>query len=108
VGLAIKKGKNYSSIPIFTGKKRKRRKRDSIPLRLDDAMKFVWEKILSTVVVLELYISNMPSLVGSLALAWSSLGVDWFKVRAINIVGAFPILIKLSSLGHRSVVRRNL
>ena len=31
----------------------------------------------------ELFISNMPSLVGSLALAWASLGVDWFKVRGI-------------------------
>ncbi|KAL7519891.1 hypothetical protein ACHAWX_004644 [Stephanocyclus meneghinianus] len=108
VGLAIKKGKHYSSIPLSSGKRRKRRKRDTIPLRLDDAMKFVWEKILSTLLVLELYISNMPSLVGSLALAWSSLGVDWFKVRAINIVGVFPIVITLSSLGHRSVVRRNL
>eukprot|EP00804_Cyclotella_cryptica_P014103 CCRYP_005559-RB/>CCRYP_005559-RB protein AED:0.29 eAED:0.29 QI:2035/1/1/1/0.8/0.66/6/1098/576 len=78
-GLAIKMGNNYSSITYSNGTKRKRKRRETVPLRLDDAMKVIWEKILSTILVLELYISNMPSLVGSLALAWSSLGVDWFK-----------------------------
>ena len=56
-------------------------KRRVNPLRLDDALKVIWDKVWSGFVVLELYISNMPSLVGSLALAWSTLGVDWFKVR---------------------------
>ena len=37
------------------------------------------EKANRALVVMELVISNMPSLVGSLALAWASMGVDWFK-----------------------------
>jgi hypothetical protein len=51
------------------------------PLRLDDALEVLRIKIRTFFVVMELFISNMPSLVGSLALAWVSLGVDWFKVR---------------------------
>lgn len=70
----ISRHKSYSSVP------RKNRKRIS-PLRLDDALKVIWDKFRFLLQVLELYISNMPSLVGSLALAWSTLGVDWFKVR---------------------------
>jgi hypothetical protein len=69
---------SYSSIP--QSKKRKR-KVPIVPLRLDDALKVVWDKLWAGIVVMELYISNMPSLIGSLALAWGSLGVDWFKVR---------------------------
>jgi len=51
----------------------------SVPLRLDDAIDVLLEKCNAVLVMMELYISNMPSLVGSLALAWVSLGVDWFK-----------------------------
>ena len=51
------------------------------PLRLDDALEVLRIKIRTFFVLMELFISNMPSLVGSLALAWVSLGVDWFKVR---------------------------
>eukprot|EP01082_Thalassiosira_pseudonana_P002953 g3230.t1.1.5e174189 g3230 g3230.t1 contig12:1666290-1669497(-) len=50
-----------------------------IPLRLDDAVDVIFEKAVSGLLVLELFISNMPSLVGSLALAWGSIGIDWFK-----------------------------
>lgn len=53
----------------------------SIPLRLDDAIEIIQGKMNTMLLRLELFISNMPSLVGSLALAWCSLGVDWFKVR---------------------------
>lgn len=53
----------------------------SVPLRLDDAIEVIQEKMNTILLQLELFISNMPSLVGSLALAWCSLGVDWFKVR---------------------------
>ena len=53
----------------------------SAPLRLDDAIEVIQEKMNTILLQLELFISNMPSLVGSLALAWCSLGVDWFKVR---------------------------
>ncbi len=56
----------------------------SIPLRLDDAIEVMQEKINTILLRLELFISNMPSLVGSLALAWCSLGVDWFKVRNLE------------------------
>ena len=67
--------KSYSSIP------RQHNKRPKVsPLRLDAALKVIWDKLWHGFVLVELYISNMPSLVGSLALAWSSLGVDWFKV----------------------------
>jgi len=51
----------------------------SVPLRLDDAIEVLLEKITAMSLVIELFISNMPSLVGSLALAWVSLGTDWFK-----------------------------
>jgi hypothetical protein len=50
------------------------------PLRLDDALEALGVKIDAFIMVVGLFISNMPSLVGSLALAWVSLGVDWFKV----------------------------
>jgi hypothetical protein len=96
-GLAIQMGNNYSSITQHcNGKKRKGKRRETIPLRLDDAVKFIWEKVLSTIVVLELYISNMPSLVGSLALAWSSLGVDWFKVRTSILCCRSVLIFSLS------------
>ena len=69
---------SYSSIP------RQHNKRPKVsPLRLDAALKVIWDKLWHGIVLMELYISNMPSLVGSLALAWSSLGVDWFKVRIL-------------------------
>lgn len=71
----IPRQKSYASIS------RKPKRPKVSPLRLDDALKVIWNKLWSAFVVLELYISNMPSLVGSLALAWSTLGVDWFKVR---------------------------
>lgn len=71
----ISKHKSYSSLP------RRPYKRPKVsPLRLDDAIKVIWDRLWSAFVLLELYISNMPSLIGSLALAWSTLGVDWFKV----------------------------
>ncbi len=82
---------SYSSIGISGGRNSRRSKTripkrrlgspGTAPLRLDDAMDLLWEKIESIFLKLELFISNMPSLVGSLALAWVSLGVDWFKVR---------------------------
>lgn len=56
----------------------------SIPLRLDDAIEVIQGKMNTMLLRLELFISNMPSLVGSLALAWCSLGVDWFKVRFLE------------------------
>ena len=56
----------------------------SIPLRLDDAIEVMQAKLNTILLQLELFISNMPSLVGSLALAWCSLGVDWFKVRYLD------------------------
>lgn len=84
------KDRNYSSVGISGGKssrynnkrtpKRRLGSPGTAPLRLDDAMDLLWEKIESIFLKLELFISNMPSLVGSLALAWVSLGVDWFKV----------------------------
>jgi hypothetical protein len=60
------------------------------PLRLDDAFDVLRMKMSAIFVALELLISNMPSLVGSLALAWCSLGVDWFKVREIWIYTFTP------------------
>lgn len=54
---------------------------NGLPLRLDEAIDVLSKKLNSLLVTMELFISNMPSLVGSLALAWCSLGVDWFKVR---------------------------
>jgi hypothetical protein len=69
--------KSYASIP-----RRPSRRPKVSPLRLDDAVKVIWDKFWSVFVLLELYISNMPSLVGSLALAWGTLGIDWFKVRS--------------------------
>jgi len=80
---------NYSSVGISGWKSSRRNHKrfpkrrlgspGTAPLRLDDAMDLLWEKIESNFLKLELFISNMPSLVGSLALAWVSLGVDWFK-----------------------------
>ena len=70
----------------------------NIPLRLDDAMDALWEKVKPMIVMMELFISNMPSLVGSLALAWASTGVDWFKVRNIGAetwqCGIKPLLVR--------------
>lgn len=60
------------------------------PLRLDDAISVVWKKMYSLIVMLELLISNMPSLIGSLALAWASLGVDWFKWYEENAKDCVP------------------
>ena len=81
---------NYSSIETKTKQKQNRYKPspgkprlggpNSVPLRLDDAIDVLLGKFNKVFVMLELFISNMPSLVGSLALAWCSLGVDWFKV----------------------------
>lgn len=71
-----------STKPISNERNRSRRKlqgRNGIPLRLDDAIQLLSQKIQGMFVAFELLISNMPSLVGSLALAWVSLGVDWFK-----------------------------
>jgi hypothetical protein len=79
--------KSYGTIP----RKPSRRPKVS-PLRLDDACKVIWDKLWSAFVVLELYISNMPSLVGSLALAWGTLGVDWFKVSSEIIFIAQDLL----------------
>lgn len=64
-----------------------------VPLRLDDAIEVLLEKIQRMLVMIELYISNMPSLVGSLALAWCSLGVDWFKVSIAIPRDADQILV---------------
>ena len=74
-------GATYASTkPISKERKRSRRRlqgRNGIPLRLDDAIQLLLQKIQGMFVAFELLISNMPSLVGSLALAWVSLGVDW-------------------------------
>lgn len=67
----------------------------SIPLRLDDAIDVLREKMNAVLLRLELLISNIPSLVGSLALAWCSMGVDWFKVRRL---GCYEILNKYTLL----------
>lgn len=64
---------------IKSRRKRRPEKLRVPPLRLDDAIGVVWKKMCSLRVLLELLISNCPSLIGSLALAWTSLGVDWFK-----------------------------
>ncbi len=53
--------------------------RQEMPRRLPFAFDIVWKKMYSIFVMLELLISNMPSLIGALALAWTSLGGDWFK-----------------------------
>eukprot|EP00984_Skeletonema_dohrnii_P038149 scaffold41032_cov139-Skeletonema_dohrnii-CCMP3373.AAC.1 len=60
------------------------------PLRLDDAFGMMWKKMHSLFVMLELLISNMPSLIGSLALAWASLGIDWFKWYEENASDCVP------------------
>jgi len=87
------RGPKYSSIEKTRNKRNRYRSSDSgkhhdklegqdaMPLRLDDAIYVLLGKMHSALIILELFISNMPSLVGSLALAWASLGVDWFKVR---------------------------
>jgi len=90
-------GPNYSSLePSYKSKSRNKRNnraysrtflprqnrlggRGGAPLRLDDAIEVILGKMNAMLVMLELFISNMPSLVGSLALAWVSMGVDWFK-----------------------------
>ena len=89
------RGSKYSSIEKTRNKRNGYRSSDSgkhhdrlegqdaMPLRLDDAIYVLLGKMHSALIILELFISNMPSLVGSLALAWASLGVDWFKVRGI-------------------------
>ena len=41
--------------------------------------------------MLEVYISNLPSLVGALALAWASMGVDWFKYMEETISACTPV-----------------
>ena len=80
--------KNDGYQQYSTGKRKKKKThhqhhrlgRSGWPLRLDDALEVLRIKIRTFFLVMELFISNMPSLVGSLALAWVSLGVDWFKV----------------------------
>ena len=77
------------------------------PLRLDDALDALRIKIRNFFVVMELFISNMPSLVGSLALAWVSLGVDWFKVREIQKYIVLPddLLYFIFQLSHFHIHR---
>ena len=91
--MLLNKGrKNYSSVRSHHQMKsqrknrhqkhRRRHRQEKLrgpPLRLDDVFDIVWKKLQSLIVMLELLISNMPSLIGSLALAWTSLGIDWFK-----------------------------
>ena len=83
-------GSNYSSIETTKARNKKNRYKptpeksrlsgpNGVPLRLDDAIDVLFGKLNSVFIVLELLISNMPSMVGSLALAWASMGVDWFK-----------------------------
>ena len=55
------------------------RSSSGVPLRLDQAIEVLLKKMNSMLVLLELFISNMPTLVASLSLAWVSIGVDWFK-----------------------------
>lgn len=94
---------NYSSLNTDQDTKGRRKNREQKqrrkhrqeklrgpPLRLDDAFGMVWKKILSFHVKLELLISNMPSLIGSLALAWGSLGIDWFKWYEENASDCIP------------------
>jgi hypothetical protein len=103
--LLNKSNSNYSSVSSHQQRKPTRKKnRDQKhrsrkhrqeklrgpPLRLDDAIGMVWKKIYSLIVMLELLISNMPSLIGSLALAWASLGVDWFKWYEENANDCIP------------------
>ncbi|KAL3802939.1 hypothetical protein ACHAW5_008415 [Stephanodiscus triporus] len=79
--------KNDRQLPHSSGKRAKKKARhqhhrlggSGWPLRLDDAFEVLRRKMSAIFVAVELLISNMPSLVGSLALAWCSLGVDWFK-----------------------------
>lgn len=73
----------------------------SIPLRLDDAIDVLREKMNAMLLRLELLISNMPSLVGSLALAWCSMGVDWFKV-CCKILNKYTRLISIEVLQFTS------
>jgi len=83
---------NHDGRRLFSsGKRRKKKKKKKIqnkyrrlerpgcPLRLEDVFEVLSTKICDILIVIELFISNMPALVGSLALAWCSLGVDWFK-----------------------------
>ncbi len=51
--------------------------RQEMPQRM--LVGIVRKKMYSIFVMLELLISNMPSLIGALALAWTSLGGNWFK-----------------------------
>ena len=71
-----------------------------MPLRLDDAIYILLGKMHSALIILELFISNMPSLVGSLALAWASLGVDWFKVRGIWLFTISNVLLCQTNLRY--------
>lgn len=102
--LLNKGNSNYSSLNTHEDTKSRRKNRDQKqrrkqrqekklrgpPLRLDDAFGMIWKKILSFLVMLELLISNMPSLIGSLALAWGSLGIDWFKWYEENASDCIP------------------
>eukprot|EP00986_Skeletonema_menzelii_P007838 scaffold3119_cov141-Skeletonema_menzelii.AAC.2 len=90
---------NYSSVNSHQQTKTRRKNRDQKhrrkhrrgpPLRLDDAFSMIWKKMHSLFVTLELLISNMPSLIGSLALAWASLGIDWFKWYEENASDCVP------------------
>ena len=97
-----KSSNNYSSVERQHSKSRKKHRDQKFrrnhrskkvrgpPLRLDDALGIVWKKMYSLIVMLELLISNMPSLIGSLALAWASLGVDWFKWYEENANDCIP------------------
>ncbi len=51
---------------------------------------FVWKKMYSMFVMLELLISNVPSLIGALALTWTSLGSNWFKWYEENASDCVP------------------
>jgi hypothetical protein len=80
---------NHDGRQLFSSAKRRKQKkiqnkyrrmgRPGCPLRLEDVIEVLITKICDILIVIELFISNMPALVGSLALAWCSLGVDWFK-----------------------------
>ena len=100
------RGSKYSSIEKTRNKKNKYRSQnrlegqDAMPLRLDDAIYVLLGKMHSALIILELFISNMPSLVGSLALAWASLGVDWFKVRGIWLFTISNVLLCQTNLRY--------
>ena len=114
---------NYSSIETKTRQKQNRYRPspgkprlggpNSVPLRLDDAIDVLLGKLNKVFVMLELLISNMPSLVGSLALAWASLGVDWFKVSYCRLSVyhyylMFPALLVLTLICNYCITLFNL